>query len=123
LVSRSTSHCHSLLRLFLNSTKDSIDPNATDILGNKGIVIIKLGYYTEAIKIFDKILSIDPNNVAGLYNKGTCLDKLGQHIHAKELHNKALKINPNYTADYQNRIALVSKLSKSQEATTFAPAL
>lgn len=32
----------------------SIDPNAIDILGNKGIVLIKLGYYTEAIKIFDK---------------------------------------------------------------------
>jgi tetratricopeptide (TPR) repeat protein len=101
----------------------SIDPNATDILGNKGIVFVKLGYYAEAIKIFDRILSIDSNNVAGLYYKGTCLDKTGQHIQAKELHNKALKINPNYTGDYQDRVALVSKLSKSQENTTFAPAL
>jgi tetratricopeptide (TPR) repeat protein len=101
----------------------SVDPKNTYVLGNKGLVFIKLSYYTEAIQIFDKILSIDSNNVAGLYNKGTCLDKLGQHIQAKELHNKALKINPNYTADYQNRIALVSKLSKSQEDITLAPAL
>jgi tetratricopeptide (TPR) repeat protein len=86
----------------------SIDPNAIDILGNKGLVLIKLGYYREAIKIFDKVLSIDSNSVIGLYNKGTCLDNLGQHIQAKELHNKALKINPNYTADYQNRVAVVS---------------
>lgn len=95
----------------------SITPDATDILGNKGIVLIKLGYYTEAIKIFDRILSIDANSVIGLYNKGTCLDKLGQHIQAKELHDKALKINPNYTPDYQNRVALVSndgRLSKFQ---------
>jgi hypothetical protein len=61
--------------------------------------------------------------VIGLYNKGTCLDKLGQHIQAKGLHDKALKINPNYTADYQNRVAVASKLAKSQEDTTFAPAL
>jgi tetratricopeptide (TPR) repeat protein len=43
-------------------------------------VLIKLGYYTEAIKVFDKILSIDANSAIGLYNKGTCLDKIGQHI-------------------------------------------
>ena len=101
----------------------AIDPNAMDVLSNKGIVLTKLGYYTEAIKIFDKILSMDGNNVAGLYNKGTCLDKLGHHIQAKDLHDKALKIDPNYTGDFQNRVALVSKLSKSQEASTFAPAL
>ena len=68
----------------------SIHPNATDIIGNKGVVLVKLGYYTDAIKIFDKILSIDPNSVIGLYNKGTCLDKLGQHIQANELHNNTI---------------------------------
>ena len=99
------------------------ESNATDVISNKGIVLIKLGYFTEVIKIFDKILSINPNNVVGLYNKGTCLDKLGHNIQAKELHNKALKINPNYTEDSQNRVALVSKFSKSQEASTFAPSL
>ena len=46
------------------------DPNATDILDNKGIVLINAGNYTDAIKIFDKILAIDPNNVGALYNKG-----------------------------------------------------
>jgi tetratricopeptide (TPR) repeat protein len=47
----------------------SINPNATDILHNKGIVLIKLVKYNEAIIVFDKILSLDPKNVAGLYNK------------------------------------------------------
>jgi tetratricopeptide (TPR) repeat protein len=57
------------------------------------------------------------------FNQRRCLDNLGRHIQAKELHDKALKIDPNYTAAYQNRVAVVSKLSKSQEAATFAPAL
>jgi tetratricopeptide (TPR) repeat protein len=100
----------------------AIVPKATGILGNKGIVLIKLGYYNEAILIFDRILAIEPNNVIGLYNKGVCLDKLGEHIQSKELHNKALHINPKYSGDYQNRIAVATKLSKPQ-VDVFAPAV
>jgi tetratricopeptide (TPR) repeat protein len=33
----------------------SIDPNATDLLTNKGIFLMNLRYYQEAIKIFDGI--------------------------------------------------------------------
>ena len=34
------------------------EPNATDILHNKGIVLTKLGKYNEAIIVFDKIISL-----------------------------------------------------------------
>jgi lipoprotein NlpI len=47
----------------------ALDPNATDILNNKGIVLIKLGKYDEAIQVFDKILTLDNENVGGLYNR------------------------------------------------------
>ena len=33
----------------------AIDPNATGILGNKGITLMLLHYYNDAVKLFDKI--------------------------------------------------------------------
>jgi tetratricopeptide (TPR) repeat protein len=88
----------------------AINPNAKDILHNKGVVLITLGKYGEAIIVFDKILSLDPKNVAGLYNKGIALDKLGKHIEAKQYQDKALHINPDYSpstaSEFYNRISL-----------------
>ena len=106
----------------VTSSKNHDSPNDVKLLGNKGIVLIKLGYYKEAIKLFDRILAIESNNVIGLYNKGTCLDKLGDHIQANELRNKALQINPSYSGDFQNKAAVATKLAKPQ-VDTFAPAI
>lgn len=89
-------------------------PSATDILHNKGIVLIKLGKYNEAIIVFDKILSLNPKDVAGLYNKGVALDKLGKHLEAKQYQNKALQINPNYSpsagTELYNRISAATSV-------------
>ncbi len=83
----------------------ALDPNATDILNNKGIVLIKLGKYDEAIQVFDKILTLDNENVGGLYNKGVALDRLGRHTEAIEYRQKALEIDPTYTGDLINRLS------------------
>jgi tetratricopeptide (TPR) repeat protein len=82
----------------------AINPNATNILSNKGMVLTKLGKYEEAITVFDKILSLDPNNVAGLYNKGVALGKLGAHTEAEQYLQKASQINPNYTPSIQKGV-------------------
>jgi tetratricopeptide (TPR) repeat protein len=46
-------------------------------LTNKGLILIELQRYEEAIDVFDKILSNASNNVDGLYNKGVALEKIG----------------------------------------------
>ena len=42
----------------------AIQPNAMDILSNKGMVLIQLQRYGEANDVFDRILSTKPNNVS-----------------------------------------------------------
>jgi tetratricopeptide (TPR) repeat protein len=88
----------------------AINPNATDILNNKGMVLIKLGKYDEAIKVFDKILSLNSKDVAGLYNKGVALGKLGKPLEAKVYQQKALQINPKYVSDFINRLSVANSL-------------
>jgi tetratricopeptide (TPR) repeat protein len=45
------------------------DRNYLRALSNKGVALIGLGKYEEAIECFDKALVIDPNNVDALDSK------------------------------------------------------
>jgi tetratricopeptide (TPR) repeat protein len=92
----------------------SFQPNATDILSNKGMLLIKMQKYDEAIKVFDKVLDLDPNNVAGLYNKGVSLEKLGNAYEADKYHKAALKINPSYKPEFLNRLSLSLSVDKPE---------
>jgi len=82
-----------------------IDGNATDILSNKGLLLIQLQKYNEAIAVYDKILSIDHDNVDGLYNKGVALEKLGMTDESMMYKDQALKIDPNYSPKLINRVS------------------
>ena len=101
----------------------ALEPNATDILTNKGIVLIKLERYDEAIQIFDKILSIDANNAGALYNKGVVLDIEGKGLEAKEYKDKALEIDPNYSGEFFNRVSTITQVAGKQGEDIFAAAL
>jgi tetratricopeptide (TPR) repeat protein len=92
----------------------TIQPNATDILSNKGMVLIKLQRYGEANDVFDRILTIDPSNVAGLYNKGVTLEKAGKADDANKFYNMALKINPHYHPELINRLSLALSIDKAE---------
>jgi tetratricopeptide (TPR) repeat protein len=100
----------------------SIDPTATDILNNKGYVLMKLGKYDEAIKVFDKILAINPHNVDALYRKGVSLDYMGKHVDGKQYQDKALSINPSYSLVDANRLynRISTSTSVGQDITSKA---
>ena len=89
------------------------NPNATDILNNKGLALLHLEKYDEALKVFDKSLSINSKFAPSLYNKGVALDKLGNHTQAQYYQQKALEINPKYKGDFINRLSIISSLSLS----------
>jgi len=65
------------------------NPNATDILNNKGLALLHLEKYDEALKVFDKSISINSKFAPSLYNKGVYLDKLGNHTRAQYYQQKA----------------------------------
>jgi tetratricopeptide (TPR) repeat protein len=83
----------------------SFEPNATDILANKGLLLIQLQRYDEAIDVFDKILAIDSNNVDALYNKGVALEKMGLMNDANTYYDKVHEIDPSYNPELINRIS------------------
>src|SRR5919204_317669 len=56
--------------------------NATYAMSLKGISLVGLYKYNEAIKLFDKVLAIDPNDAKTLTDKGKVLDDLGMHQEA-----------------------------------------
>lgn len=81
------------------------DPNNSDVLINKGIVLIKLDKYNDALKLFDKALNINSHNAGALYNKGISLDKLGRHGEAAIYYRNAYRIDPNYNGQFINIIS------------------
>jgi tetratricopeptide (TPR) repeat protein len=100
---------------------------------NKGVVLQRLGNYTQALDYYDKALSIDPKavvnyydnalridpeNVSALIEKATVLLILDNYTQALDYYDKALSIDPKAVVDYydnalkidpENALALVNK--------------
>lgn len=92
----------------------SINPNNTNIMTNKGILLIKLAKYDESLVLFDNILHMKPDNVAALYNKGVALDKLGRHQEAMKYYTYAYKIDPHYKGDFINILSVSPSIAPSK---------
>jgi tetratricopeptide (TPR) repeat protein len=56
----------------------AINPSDPIPLSNKGLALLDLGKYEEAITYFDKALAIDPDNTLSKTGKLEALDKLGK---------------------------------------------
>ena len=49
-----------------------------DCLNNKGVALLLLSRYQEALECHDKALAINPNSAHGIYNKANVLRHLSQ---------------------------------------------
>ena len=65
-----------------------------EILVNEGVDLLMLGKYTEALNIFDNVISSDPVNYPAYYGKGYAFYQLEMYVEALENFNKALSIFP-----------------------------
>jgi tetratricopeptide (TPR) repeat protein len=70
--------------------------NATDSLAwsNKGVALIKLGRYEEALQAADKAIKLDPNLALAWSIKGIALIDLGRYEEAVQAVDKAYELNP-----------------------------
>lgn len=66
-----------------------IDPNDSYAWYNKGLALLILENYEEAIKCFDKSLEIDPEDADAWHYKGLALDTLSQCAEATACFEKA----------------------------------
>ena len=62
---------------------------------NKGLALVNVQEFKEAIELYNKSLEIAPNCAEAWYYKGLALDKLGKYEDSKECFDKAKQLGLN----------------------------
>jgi tetratricopeptide (TPR) repeat protein len=105
----------------LNDALESYDksielkPDHVDAWNNKGLLLIKLDNYEEAINCFDHGLKIIQTPYL-LNNKAIALSYLNKSSEAMEFYEKAISLNPNSYQALSNKGLLLSNANKLEEA-------
>src|SRR5271157_4504806 len=81
----------------------------------KGLSLMVLGRYDEALKAYDKAIEVNPHLVAAWYHKGYALDDLGKHEEALKAYDKAIEINPHLAEAWYHKGNSLYRLGKLVE--------
>lgn len=82
----------------------------------KGIALLQMGRYDEAISYCEKALEIDPNSKVDLNNKTMALAGLGKYEDALVCCNKVLDLDPPNRVALNNKGATLASLKRYEEA-------
>jgi len=63
--------------------------NRADAWHNKGVVLINLARYEEAIACFERAIELKPDYADAWHNKGVALDALGRQKEARAAYKRA----------------------------------
>jgi len=88
-------------------------------LNNKDKQLVLAGYFKEAIKLADHILSLEKNNIRALKYKGIALDNLGNHTGAIQFYDKHLALVPNDTEVLVDKGVALDNLDNETGAIQF----
>jgi tetratricopeptide (TPR) repeat protein len=91
-----------------------IKTNTTNNLTNKGIALLIIGKYNEAIRLFDKVLATNPSDPKIMTDKGKALDDLGMHQGTIQYYDKALAIKPALQDAIDGKCLSLEALNKIQ---------
>jgi tetratricopeptide (TPR) repeat protein len=80
-----------------------IDPNYTEALNNRGVVLKELRRFDEALVDFDKAVSLDSKYADALNNRGITYRELGRFDEAIKDLNKAISLKADFEKAYNNR--------------------
>ena len=83
---------------------------------NKGLCLIQINKFEEAIFDFSLIIKENPEDLESYYNKGICLLKINKIDEALAQFNKILQINKNYLFANLQKGICYSKLHKFDKA-------
>lgn len=95
-----------------------LKPDYHEALNNKGIALIGLGQYDDAITTYDQALTLKPDFPDPLNNKGIALSALGQSEAAIAAYDKALTINPDSHEVLCNKGIALRNLGQYEDAIT-----
>ncbi|MGD2250804.1 MAG: tetratricopeptide repeat protein [Candidatus Methanofastidiosia archaeon] len=85
------------------------------ILSWKGVALVGLQKYEEALQVFDGALKINPENAEAWYNKGVALGNLGKYEEEITCYDEALRINPQDAKAWYNKGVALGNLGKYEE--------
>lgn len=83
---------------------------------NRGLSLINLSKYEQAIECFDKAINVDPRNSGAWSNKGNALRLIGRNREAMGCYNNAIKINPSNARAWSNKGFLLSTLGQLDDS-------
>jgi tetratricopeptide (TPR) repeat protein len=87
----------------------AIEPDAADLLNDRGLALGALGRADEAIASYERARRSDPTNVESRSNLGNLLAVRGRYDEAEAAYREALRLRPGY-AEAHNNLANVLAL-------------
>jgi tetratricopeptide (TPR) repeat protein len=95
---------------------NKIEPDFSNPWLNKGLKLLEIGCYEEALSAIDKAVDLQNGRIEAWYGKGIALNNLGHYQEALEALDKVIEINPGHAEAWHGRGAILSKLNCHEEA-------
>ena len=96
------------------ASEEKFEPSK--MMCNKGLVLIQMKRYNEALYIIDKAIEIDPIYPLSWYAKGLTYKGLNEPKKALECFNESLRFNPELALALYEKAILLNDLGESKEA-------
>ena len=91
-------------------------PDSAEALSNRGVALLELQRYAEALASYDRALQLRPDYVEALSNRGIALWRLKRHEEALADYDRALQLKPDYAEALSNRGMALGELRRHEEA-------
>lgn len=93
-----------------------IDPRHVDALSNRGLALVSLGRFEDAIPLIEDAISLTPNAPDLYFNLGTALDELWRYDEAATAYHRCIDLAPDYAPAHYNLGGLMMSASRPMDA-------
>ncbi len=83
---------------------------------NRGMILIELGEFKDALDSFNRSLEIDPQSAQALYWKAGVLAEMGRAEKALEFYDEATRIDPQFAEAWRDKGYILKNLGRGDEA-------
>jgi len=83
---------------------------------NKGVSLMELEKYDEAIEYFDRCIALEEENKFPWINKSETYRRMGKPEEALYCIERSIKIDPSYAKAWDNKVIILNSLSRLEEA-------
>lgn len=95
-----------------------LDPRHVDALSNRGLALLSLGRFEDAVPAIETAISITPNAADLHFNLGTALDELWRYEDATAAYENCIRLEPTYAPAHFNLAGLMMSASRPLDAVT-----